>query len=96
MAGHKLSKLEAGYRHPVIVAIPIQLPDNCLERLPHYIIENTENICSQCSYFRNGDCLLVDKDSEGDDAGTIHPNATCRFFNSEDVKLDFRFYGYII
>lgn len=33
--------------------------------------------CSICKHFGPRDCELVDKDSDGDDPGEIHPRACC-------------------
>lgn len=41
--------------------------------------------CKRCEYFNpEGDCLLVDKDSPGDDPGTIDPNGCCCLWEEPD------------
>lgn len=41
--------------------------------------------CKRCEYWNpDGDCMLVDKDSPGDDPGTIHGDACCCLWEGKD------------
>lgn len=44
--------------------------------------------CKQCEYFGSQvkDCQKVNKDSEGDDPGIIHPDACCNNWDSNDEQ----------
>jgi hypothetical protein len=51
--------------------------------------ENEEGFsCKRCEYFdiKNLDCERVNKDSEGDTPGLIHPNACCNRWEPDDVR----------
>jgi len=44
--------------------------------------------CKRCKYFdaKNLDCEKVDKDSDGDTPGAIHPNACCNNWEPDPVR----------
>ncbi len=44
--------------------------------------------CKRCEYFdpEKLDCRKVDKDSEGDTPGMIHPNACCNRWEADDIR----------
>lgn len=44
--------------------------------------------CKRCEYFVVGknDCLVVDKDSEGDTPNEIHPNSCCNRFEADKKR----------
>ena len=43
--------------------------------------------CKRCEYYINNmDCEKVDKDSEGDTQGIIHPNACCNRWEADDKR----------
>jgi len=52
-------------------------------------MENKEGFsCKRCEYFDAArlDCKKVDKDSEGDTPGIIHPNACCNAWEPDKVR----------
>ncbi len=45
--------------------------------------------CKRCEYYENGmDCKKVDKNSEGDTVGIIHPNACCNRWEADKVRSE--------
>jgi len=51
--------------------------------------ENTNGFqCKRCEYFDSPklDCEKVDKDSDGDTPGVIHPNGCCNRWEADDTR----------
>jgi len=56
--------------------------------------ENKEGFsCKRCEYFdmKNNDCEKVNKNSQGDTYGMIHPNACCNKWEADDKRSKLSF-----
>lgn len=52
-----------------------------------YVENATGFSCKRCEYYSTGmDCEKVDKNSEGDTPGIIHPNACCNRWEPDSIR----------
>lgn len=87
-----ISKQQAEYRHEVRAVTVLQPSLHCELFNDISLIENQVRVCKECEYYLDKACQLVNKDSDGDDRGIIHPNAVCKYYSEKCKKNDIEYW----
>ncbi len=78
---NKYSKKTVNYQHRVKVIEQLPKEEECLYKYSNLVSEMYSfKRCENCQYYFDYDCKLVDKNSNGDDKGVIHPFGVCDLF----------------